>query len=215
MSAGRVILVHGIWMHGNVMTPLKFRLEREHGFEAHVFSYPSVRGTVDENAALLADFIGDFAPGPVHLVGHSLGGVLILHMLAHYEDMLPGRVVCLGSPLCGSRAASALRKQRWGGAVLGNTIGPCVVDDSASHWAAAVAGKREIGVIAGTRAMGVGRLITTFDGPNDGTVAVAETALPDAADRVELLVTHMGMMVSREVADQAAAFLKQGRFVHA
>lgn len=212
MSAEQVVLVHGIWMHGSVMAGLKYRLENEQGLSAQLFSYPSVRGSVDENAALLADYIGDLGRGPVHLVGHSLGGVLILYMLAHYEGLPPGRVVCLGSPLCGSRAAAELRRQSWGSAVLGNTIGACVLDDSAAHWAAAVAAEREVGVIAGTRAMGVGRWITTFDGASDGTVAVAETRLPNAADHIEILVSHFGMMLSREVAKQTAAFLKDGRF---
>lgn len=212
MNAERVVLVHGIWMHGTVMTPLRYRLERVHGYEAYAFTWPSVRGTLAENTELLADFVGELGPAPLHLVGHSLGGVLALKLLAQGGAFPPGRVVCLGSPLCGSRAAASLRAHRWGMPVLGNTIGTCVLDDSASRWARAVAGSREIGIIAGTRPLGVGRWITTFDEPNDGTVAVSETRFPGAADHLELEVTHMGMLLSRRVADQTAAFLRHGSF---
>lgn len=214
MNAGRVVLVHGIWMHGTVMTPLKYRLERVHGYEAHPFTWPSVRGTLAENTALLADFVGELGAGPLHFVGHSLGGVLVLKLLAQDDALPPGRVVCLGSPLCGSRVAASLRARRWGLPVLGNTIGGCVLDDSASRWAGAVAASREIGIIAGTRPLGVGRWITRFDGPCDGTVAVSETRLAGAADCIELEVTHTGLLLSSRVADQTAAFLRDGRFIH-
>ena len=36
---------------------IKRRLEREYGMRVSLFSYPSVRGTLDENAAALATFI--------------------------------------------------------------------------------------------------------------------------------------------------------------
>lgn len=196
------------------MMPLKHRLEHVHGYEAHTFTWPSVRGTLAGNTHLLGDFLAELGPAPLHLVGHSLGGVLILNLLAQGAALPPGRVVCLGSPLCGSRAAASLRTHRWGAPVLGNTIAGCVLEDTASRWTRAVPGSREIGIIAGTRPLGIGRWITTFDEPCDGTVAVSETRLPGAADHIELPVTHMGMLLSGRVADQTAAFLRQGRFAH-
>ena len=61
--------------------------------------------------------------------------------------------------------------------------------------------------------MGVGRLVTRFDGDNDGSVAVSETRLEGARDHICLKVSHKGMLVSGEVVDQAAAFLKRGEFL--
>jgi len=75
-------------------------------------------------------------------------------------------------------------------------------------------GGRELGVIAGDRATGMGRLLGSLDGPSDGTVAVRETDLPGATDSVRLHVSHSGMVFSREVASQVAAFLREGRFDH-
>jgi pimeloyl-ACP methyl ester carboxylesterase len=207
-----VVLVHGVWMPGAVMTYLKQHLERDHGFRGHLFSYASVRGTLDENAELLADFVSDLGADNVHLVGHSLGGVVSLRMLALNDAAPPGRVVCLGSPLCGCRVATSLSRHSWGSPVLGKALVGGVLDDAASRWAAPVTQKREIGIIAGTHSMGIGRLLATFDEDCDGTVAVSETRLPGARDHVCMHVSHMGLTMSRAVADQAAAFLEHGRF---
>jgi hypothetical protein len=75
-----------------------------------------------------------------------------------------------------------------------------------------VTGERDVGVIAGTRGLGFGRVITAFDGDSDGTVTVAETCLPGVADHLLLPVTHTSMVFSPEVARRTAAFLKHGRF---
>ncbi|MGH8167731.1 MAG: esterase/lipase family protein [Woeseiaceae bacterium] len=208
-----VVFVHGIWMPGGVMAWIRQYLEREYGFRGHLFSYASVRETLDDNAALLADFVSGLDAAKVHLIGHSLGGVVSLRMLAQFEEAPAGRVVCLGSPLCGSLAASSVSRYHWGSSVLGKALVAGVLDEPASRWAAPVTGRRDVGVIAGTRAMGFGRLMTTFNEESDGTVAVSETRLPGARDHLTMPVTHMGMVMSRNVADQAAAFLQRGEFL--
>ncbi len=208
-----VICLHGMWMPGSEMAYMKRQLENEHDFECRLFSYPSVKATLDENAALLAEFIAEQDVGRVHLVGHSLGGVLALRMLSLNPDARVARVVCLGSPLCGSRAASMLNAHEWGNAILGKTVTAGVVDESAAKWAAQVTGWTEIGIVAGTVPVGLGRLVASFDAENDGTVAVAETRLPGARDHISLSVSHMGMVVSKDVADQTAAFLLRGEFL--
>lgn len=192
---------------------IKRRLEREFGMRILLFNYPSVRGTLDDNAASLARFIDERHVDGAHIIGHSLGGVLALRMLAKFPDAPPGRVVCLGSPLRGSRAATFLSEQVWAEDILGKSLPAGVVHGSASEWAAHVAGEREIGVIAGTVPLGFGRLVASFAEENDGTVGVSETRLADAKDHLVLPVSHKGMLVSRDVADQAGAFLQRGEFL--
>ena len=51
-----VILVHGLWMSGLEFGVLRQRLQTRHGFDVHVFSYPSMHGDVDEIVAELAAF---------------------------------------------------------------------------------------------------------------------------------------------------------------
>jgi pimeloyl-ACP methyl ester carboxylesterase len=169
---------------------------------------------LDENAELLADFIRDTVDGGrVHLVGHSLGGVLALRMLALNPGAAVERVVCIGSPLCGSSAARMTSRHHWGRAVLGKSVADGVARSPAIEWTRELVKRHEVGIIAGTVAAGLGRLVTSFDGPNDGTVAVAETKLPGAKDHVCVATSHSGLALSKAVAAQVAAFLKTGSFI--
>jgi pimeloyl-ACP methyl ester carboxylesterase len=98
-SIDTVVCTHGIWWHGVGMYLVKRHLEREFGMRALIFSYPSVANTLDENAELLARFIAENDINETHIVAHSLGGLVTLRMLAKGFSDVPGRVVCLGSPL--------------------------------------------------------------------------------------------------------------------
>ncbi len=192
---------------------IKRRLEREYGMRALLFSYPSVSGTIDENAASLAAFIHEQDVDRVHVIGHSLGGVLALRMHASNPDFLPGRVVCLGSPLTGSRAASFLSALEWAEDILGKSVPAAVLHQTANDWASHVASERDIGVIAGTVPLGIGSLFAKFDEDNDGTIGVSETRFDGAKDHLIMPVSHKGMLVSAAVTDQAAAFIKRGEFL--
>jgi len=212
-SSNTVICIHGIWSHGVSMYLIKRRLEREYGYNVQLFNYPSVRGSLDDNADLLSRFIADQGLDAANIIGHSLGGVIALRMLSNHSDTVPGRLVCIGSPLVGSRAASFLHAQDWAAPFVGQSLSAGVVDKAANEWATHVCEQRDVGIIAGTSPYGFGRLITTFDGENDGSVAVAETRLEGAKDHICMDVSHKSMLVSAGVVDQAAAFLKRGEFL--
>jgi pimeloyl-ACP methyl ester carboxylesterase len=208
-----VICLHGFWSHGTGMYLIKRRLENEYGMRALLFNYPSVRGTLDENAAALAAFLRDEGNDGAHLVGHSLGGVIALRMLATHDDVPQGRVVCLGSPLTGSRSANFLSRQDWAEPFLGHSLSRGVIDAPASTWADDVCVARDVGVIAGNASIGLAQFVAEFEEDNDGTVAVSETQLPGARDHLIMPVSHNGMLLSGSVVDQAAAFLKRGEFL--
>ena len=70
-------------------------------------------------------------------------------------------------------------------------------------------------MLAGTLSVGLGRVFAPdLPKPNDGAVTTAETRLAAACDRIELRVSHTGMVLSRPVARQVGAFLREGRFEH-
>ena len=209
----RVVCLHGIWMPGAGMMYVKHRLESDREFRVDLFSYSPVTETLHDVALKLADFISTGGDEPTHLIGYSLGGVVVLRTLALRPDIDVDRVVCLGSPLCGSRAAFQINQLDWGNLLLGKTIIEGVLDDAAYQWATGVAESHEIGIIAGDVPIGFGRLVAGFDEPNDGTVAVSETRMPGAKDHLVLPVSHKGMLISRDVVDQAAAFLQRGEFL--
>ena len=212
-NTSRVVCLHGIWMVGAGMMYVKHRLETDNGYQADLFSYAPVTETLNDVANKLAEFISESGDGPTHLVGHSLGCVVALRMLAVRPDIRIDRVVCLGSPLCGSRAAFHLSQLDWGNIILGKTITEGVIDDAAHRWARGVADSHEIGIIAGDVPIGFGRLVAGFEEENDGTVAVSETRMPGAKDHVVMPVSHKGMLISRDVVDQTAAFLQRGEFL--
>lgn len=208
-DAETVVLVHGLWMHGIVFLPQR-RLLRRHGFTVRWFSYPSVRRSLRQNARALARFISATNRTTVHLVGHSLGGLVVLSMLAQYPDSRVRRAVLMGSPAAGCHCASVLAGTPGLSAIVGRSI---------KDWLALpppeLPASVEIGVLAGTRSLGLGRIIPGLPRPNDGVVCVEETRLPGMKDFITLPVSHSEMLVSRACADQVAAFLRTGSFSRA
>src|SRR5688572_311528 len=115
----QVILLHGVWMRALTLVPLSRRLQAA-GYGVHRFEYASLFGGPAPSADKLAARMLALGPGPVHLVGHSLGGLVALETLMHWHGLPPGRVVCLGSPLAGSCTARGLTRHHLG-VVLGRS----------------------------------------------------------------------------------------------
>jgi len=78
-----VILLHGYGMPGFVMAPLAWRLRRC-GFATEIFPWHDIRASLRENAAALNDHVAklrtESPTRKIHLVGHSLGGLLALQL---------------------------------------------------------------------------------------------------------------------------------------
>jgi len=202
-----VVLVHGLWMNGVEMGLMGRRLTQR-GYRVHRFSYPTVRRRPATNADALAAFLRRVDAPVVHLVAHSLGGLVVLHLFDRHEDLPPGRVVLLGSPVSGSVAARLLRRARPGAWAMGRAWHGGL-DGRVPPWR----GGRELGTIAGSLPLGSGLIVgTPIAGPNDGTIAVAETRLRGAEDRCVLPVSHTGLVVAPRVSRQVAGFLENGRF---
>jgi pimeloyl-ACP methyl ester carboxylesterase len=204
------VFVHGLFLNGAEFTLLRRRLVREHGFQSHRFSYPTVSGSMDGIVERLGRFVDAIDADRVHFIAHSLGGVVLCRYFEREAKPRDGRVVMLGTPLLGSRSARAVSRHGWLRRVIGPVVAGELVDKQGPcHWGCA----RELGIIAGTRPMGLGRFFARFDEDCDGTVAVSETRLPACTAHLTLPVSHMGMLASREVARQAGVFLQTGRFL--
>lgn len=207
-SREAVVLLHGLWMPSAVMAPLGKLLGRlSADRQIHLFGYPSLRSGLDENIRSLAGFIQTIDADTVHLVGHSLGGVLILKMLGSTVPENVGKVVCLGSPLRGSRAGGRMQELPGGKILAGKSLAQAL-EVSLADWT----GAWPVGVIAGSRGVGLGRLVEQLDAPHDGTVSVSETRLPGISDHLVLPLNHSGLLLSPEVARQVDYFLSHGRF---
>ena len=207
-----VVYVHGLWQRGAESLWLRRRLSQELGADARAFSYPSVTADAAVNARALAKYLTAIRADTLHLVGHSLGGLVILKLFDENAEaagrLPPGRIVLLGPPLRGSRTAQNLARLPFGRKIMGVGVEAELLVPRERRWNSA----RDLGIIAGDLGFGLGRLVGTLGGPSDGTVLVEETQLAGAVDRVVLRVSHTGMLFSAQVAKQAAAFLSKGRF---
>jgi pimeloyl-ACP methyl ester carboxylesterase len=197
-------------MRGFSMLALRQRLSHA-GFAVHGFEYASVAAQPKASSKRLQDrmraLAERFSASQVHLVGHSLGGIVALQSMRGDEDHLPkGRIVCLGTPFAGSAAARGLLEWPMGERMLGYSMRALL--DGVPAWR----GEREVGVIAGTLQHGLGAWLGNFRGEHDGTVAVEETRLPGATDHCVVQASHLGLLFSAEAAEQTIAFLRNGRF---
>ena len=220
-SRGTVVLVHGLWMTGLELQWLARGL-RGQGFRVHTFRYPSVRMSLADNARRLARFyehqtLRAADAEKTHLVGHSLGGLVIGQMLRDYPALIArtGRVVALGSPFLGSASAKVLCGLPLGTHVAGQCF-PAAEDAARlpeslpwDVWEPAL----DLGIIAGTFSLGLGTLFRVFSTPNDGVVAVEETRLPGATAHLTLPVNHVALTFSGRVLRQTHHFLEHGGFL--
>lgn len=207
MGGPALVYVHGLWVSGREAFLIRKRMA-DRGYAWHTFEYASTLQDMAAIAEALAGFVEDLGAKQVHLVGHSLGGLVILRSLAAHPGLPPGRVVLLGTPCMASRAAHTVGRFRFGRQMLGQAAAEELMHEHDRRWD----GQRELGIIAGTRSISVSRLLVQFEEDNDGTVAVSETQLPGATAHLRLPVSHSSMLLSARVARETGSFLEHGRF---
>jgi pimeloyl-ACP methyl ester carboxylesterase len=203
-----VIYVHGLWMPGDESLILRHRLAQEFDLALHSFRYSAAYSTMSAITARLEGFVRELHTPEAHFVGHSLGGLVIHRFLERFPDQPPGRAVFLGTPCVASRAAQQASRFAPVAHLMGQSVAEELLQPRERRWTHA----RELGVVAGTQAIGVGQLLADFNEDNDGTIAVSETRMPGMSDHIVLPVSHLGMLMSARVARETGLFLTQGRF---
>lgn len=205
-----IYLIHGLYFHGKLLVYIRGAL-RSMGYDVRTFSYPTVHATVQSNAKRLVQFVQQRntqdAPERIHhFVGHSLGGLVIRAAYAQRPALFNGRIVTLGTPHIGSHTARHV-VQHIHPKVIGSAY-PQGLDGQLPEWT----GETDLGSIAGTKSLGVSTILRHLSKPNDGTVTVPETRLPNMADHITLPVSHTQMVYSKEICQQIDRFLRTGRF---
>jgi pimeloyl-ACP methyl ester carboxylesterase len=84
MSQPMIVLVHGAWADGSSWNPISIELQAQ-GFT--VLTPPNLLRGVAGDAAYIASFLAQRTTGPVVLVGHSYGGVVITNAGAGGGDV--------------------------------------------------------------------------------------------------------------------------------
>lgn len=185
------------------------------GFEVVNVGYES---QVHDIAALaertLAPFLGpDAQHARVHIVTHSLGGILVRKYLAdHGTPPHLGRIVMLAPPNQGSEIVDRLRGWRlyqWLNGPAGLQLG--TEPDAVPVSLGPLPDNVDVGVIAGDFSWNP-LLSACIEGANDGKVSVARTHVTGERDHLVVRSSHTWIMWRRKTIEQVLAFLHEGRF---
>lgn len=197
-----VVLVPGLLRPLGSMAAMRKTLQGI-GFEVAVFDYSRT-----EQPTVIEDRLRQFlitSDDPVVVIGHSYGGLLAVGACSRLPSAQAVRgVLCLGAPLRGSALARSLGRTSFGRIVLSRA------GDYLARGIGQGGSKVPVTMIAGERAIGVGRVLGALEGPNDGTVAVGETRWSGLREHIRVPCGHQGLLTSKRVAAHTVSFLLTG-----
>ena len=203
-----VVFVHGAIVNGHEMFLLRRRMKRL-GFGTRQFYWKSITAPLEENLERFAKFVAGTEADTLHIVGHSMGGVLARLLFERAPDPRPGRIVAMGSPLTdcwtGRKFGALLPQLPW---LAGRAVRDYLVQEISPVWR----GSRDFGVLAGTYPFGIGAVFPSLPKPSDGVILLDETKLRGLAGHLTLRLNHFGLLFSRRCAIATARFLETGSF---
>lgn len=207
-----VLLLHGLARTSRSMHPLAHFLQRQ-GYVVHNAGYPSRNMPIEALAQshlpkAFARLTGQ-GVATIHVVTHSMGGIVLRCFVRAAKPAYLGRVVMLSPPNQGSEVVDVLARFAWfrwffgpAGCQLGTGE-----DGLPGHLGPV---NFPLGIIIGNRpAIG---LTHFFPGPNDGKVSVARAQVAGTQDFLVLPCGHALIMRKVEVQRQVLHFLRHGRF---
>jgi hypothetical protein len=197
----------------HAMALIEDRLAKE-GYQVWNETYPSTKEKIESLSVRHIDtgisHCSRVAPGKIHFVTHSLGGILVRYYLQDRTISNLGRIVMLSPPNKGSEAADFLKETYLYQAITGPAgqqlgTGP----DSIPKTMKPIGG--EIGIISGETSSDPWFSVI-IPGKDDGKVSVESAKLDEMSDFIVVESGHTFIMRDKGVIDQVLFFLKQGRF---
>lgn len=192
-----VALVHGFLANKGVMWLLARRLRRR-GYLTNVWGYwnhhSSILVHADRFGRELAALDADHRFDTIHLVGHSMGGIVLQAALMRYRPQKLGRLVMIGSPSRGSFVATRMAS------TFGRLLKPVAELSTAPD--------SLVNCLPIPADIDIGAIAAKYD-----ALVSEESTHPDAPhDHVTLPTWHTGLLFRPETADLVAGFLANGRF---
>lgn len=216
-SDGReaVLLLHGFASHAAQNLPLAGML-RQHGYKPHLLGYDSFSLDLAAIRDRLLPRIRKIAArsGTLHIVAHSMGGLVVRALLAKHRPERLGHVIMLGTPHGGSEIADFLLQHAMLRPVLGQAADALTTHRSQKINAMFGPVDYSLGVIAGNKPFLPIMLASLIPGANDGKVSVASTFIEGAADRIILPLPHTALLFHMRSLNQISHFLEHGKFDH-
>ena len=194
-----VILLHGIFTTSLRLTRLHRTLHRE-GYTVLSITYPSRQLKITELASKIALTINGHRDQfqAVHMVGHSMGGLLARAYLARPDALPVKRLVCLGTPNQGTEFIDQIQHRPWSARLFQTIGGPSgneLGSDTSATSIVKILGTAaprgvETGVIAGKVGWWLGPRLPR---PHDGYVPVERTKLEGLRDHKVVACDHVTM----------------------
>lgn len=194
-----VVLVHGLWMWRWTWFFYKKFLALK-GYHIVVFGYSTTRQPIERSVMKLVALVNSIESKTVHLVAHSMGGIVSMRALPHLRKS--GKLVMIGSPINGSQVARKLKKRGWHKFLLRHATQPLiegVVDPQVF---------RHSKMIAGDFPYGVGQIVHRMQGMSDGTISVDETQAEWIDNHQVIHSNHLGLLKNKQAKALTYAFLK-------
>ena len=199
-----IVLLHGQGRTRLSMVVLGKRF-RSAGYQTLNFPYNQTIHSLDEISGQLVEFIGQkVKTSDYHLIGHSLGNVIIRNAFRKDYPAGLGKIVMLAPPNQPAHLAKRLKK---------NLIYRVFTGDSGQKlseekfYRDLPIPRVPFGVIAGDKGQSL-----TFSEPNDGVVTVESTKLEGMADWILLHHGHTFIMNCKDTFEHCVRFVESGRF---
>src|SRR5262245_25230854 len=192
-----IVLVHGLAAHRIVLAPLARSLRRSYSVVVN-WGYPSLFSRIERHGVTLAQELrrlereGRYSR--VHLVTHSMGGIVGRLALGQFTPENFGRFVMIAPPNRGSHVAARFAP------LLGRVCPPLVqLADHAASFVCTLPLPQvsELGIIAAE---------------SDFLVRPPNTRLGGEQDHIVLPGLHSSLLWRRETAEQVRHFLEHGCF---
>jgi len=182
----------------------------EAGYATYAFDYASTLSPIEESADTLARVIDSLDGHPkIHLVVHSMGGLVTRAYFKRHEPEKIGRIVMLGTPNRGAAMADRFHRLKAYRYLFGQPGQELTTGELG------IAGELpvpdvEFAIIAGSfpRFGGLNPLVR---GDDDGMVTIESTRLDGAADFLAVPnVLHQMLLRDGRVVDAAVRFVRDG-----
>lgn len=200
----KVFLLHGMGRSTMSMLLMKSHLNQS-GFEAESFPYSAAKNNLDQITDDFLKHIKENTEGKTyHLIGHSLGNIIIRNGFKKTYPPGLGRIVMLAPPNHPQDAAKAIAP---------NPIYKMITGDSGQKlgdedfYRDLPVPSVEFGVIAGDKGPEF-----VFGEPNDFVVTVESTKLNGMKEHLVLPRAHALIMNSADVKSACVNFIKNGSF---
>jgi pimeloyl-ACP methyl ester carboxylesterase len=215
VASDGVLFLHGIARRASSLALME-RAFGKAGYATLNLDYPSRRVSIEDLVDVIAPAAADFAArlASIHIVTHSMGGLLARAWLCRHRPGNLGRVVMLGPPNGGSEVADRLHKFRAYRRFFGPAGEQLTTRPDGRLRAAIGSVDYPLGIIAGDRTLYPVESWLMLPGPNDGRVTVERTRVTGMADHITLHATHALMTRNSTVIKQALRFVGTGAFSH-